>query len=83
MLQGGELIRIYGRGEGAVKAFCGNCGSSLFAGDWSDGEQVSIRMGAFDDDPGVRPQSHTFVNDCAPWDEIPDNLPQYPDRLPL
>ena len=82
MLQGGERIRIYGRGQGAVKAFCGNCGSSLFAGDWSDGEQVSIRMGAFDDDLGFV-LNPTLPSTTAPWDEIPDNLPQYPDRLPL
>jgi hypothetical protein len=41
---------------------------------------VSIRMGAFDDDPGIRPQFHTFVDDRAPWDTITDNLPQYSER---
>lgn len=79
MLQGTELIRIYGKGEGAVKAFCRACGSSLFGGDWPDGDQVSIRMGAFDDDPGIRPQFHTYVDSRAPWDEIADDLPQYPE----
>jgi hypothetical protein len=80
LTQGEELIKIYGRGEGAVKAFCTNCGSSLFGGDWPDGSQVSIRMGAFDDDPGIRPQFHTFVADRAPWDTIMDKLPQYAER---
>src|SRR5205809_690464 len=70
----------FGTGNGAVKAFCINCGSSLFGGDWPDGLQVSIRMGAFDDDPGIRPQFHTFVDDRAPWDTITDNLPQYSER---
>jgi hypothetical protein len=77
LLQGEDLIRVYGKGEGAVKAFCLRCGSSLFGGDWPDGDQISIRMGAFDDDPGIRPQFHTFVDDRAPWDEITDGLPQY------
>jgi len=79
--QGEELIRVYGKGKGAVKAFCVNCGSSLFGGDWPDGPEVSIRMGAFDDDPGIRPQFHTFVDDRAPWDEITDDLPQYRARF--
>ena len=57
LLQGADLIRVYGKGEGAVKAFCQTCGSSLFGGDWPEGDQVSIRMGAFDDDPGIRPNS--------------------------
>ena len=78
LLQGESLIRVYGKGEGAVKAFCVNCGSSLFGGDWPEGDEISIRMGAFDDDPGIRPQYHTFVTDRAAWDEIIDNLPQYP-----
>jgi hypothetical protein len=81
-LQGEDLIRVYGKGEGAVKAFCTTCGSSLFGGDWPEGDQVSIRMGAFDDDPGIRPQFHTFVSDRAAWDEIADGLPQYPEALP-
>jgi len=80
LLQGKELIKVYGKGEGAVKAFCSNCGSSLFGGDWPDGDQVSIRMGAFDDDPGIRPQFHTFVECRAPWDTITDDLPQYAER---
>jgi hypothetical protein len=77
LLQGEELVKVYGKGEGAVKAFCVNCGSSLFGGDWPEGPQVSIRMGAFDDDPGIRPQFHTYVDCRAPWDEITDELPQY------
>ena len=78
LLAGEELIRVYGRGEGAVKAFCVVCGSSLFGGDWPEGRQVSIRLGAFDDDPGIAPQFHTFVGSKAPWDVITDDLPQYP-----
>src|SRR6478752_3585724 len=77
---GEQLVKVYGKGEGAVKAFCSNCGSSIFGGDWPDGSQVSIRMGAFDDDPGIRPQFHTFVADCAPWDTITDDLPQHAER---
>ena len=38
---------------------------------------------AFDDDPGIRPQFHTFVeDDRAAWDKIADDLPQYPGPLP-
>ena len=82
LLQGAALIRVYGKGEGAVKAFCQRCGSSLFGGDWPEGEQVSIRMGAFDDDPGIQPQFHTYVDARAAWDTITDDLPQYPEARP-
>jgi hypothetical protein len=40
-------------------------------------------MGAFDVDPGIRPQFHTFVDDRAPWDTITDDLPQYPGTTDL
>ena len=61
-----------------AKAFCSVCGSSLFGGTWPEGPQVSIRLGSLDGDPGIRPQYHTFVAARAPWDEITDDLPQYP-----
>jgi len=77
LIEGGSLIRVYGEGEGAVKAFCSVCGSSLFGGHWPHGKQVSIRMGALDDDPGIEPQFHTYVNSRASWDHITDTLPQY------
>ena len=77
LLQGQQLIRVYGKGEGAVKAFCRNCGSSLFGGEWPEGAEVSIRMGAFDVDPRIRPQFHTWISDKAAWDRISDDLPQY------
>jgi len=80
LMSGAEFIRVYSGGTSAVKAFCKNCGSSLFGGEWPDGDEVSIRMGTLDDDPGIRPQFHTFVDSMAPWDEICDDLPQYPGR---
>ena len=83
LLAGEDSIRVFvPEGGGAVKAFCVHCGSSLFGGDWPAGEEVSIRMGAFDDDPGLRPQFHTFVDSRAAWDEITDDLPQYPEAYP-
>jgi hypothetical protein len=36
-----------------------------------------VLMGAFDDDPGVRPERHIFVDSRAPWDEITDGLPEF------
>jgi hypothetical protein len=78
LVAGERLVRVYGRGEGAVKAFCSVCGSSLFGGTWPEGPQVSIRMGTFDGDPGIRPQFHTWVDSKAPWDEITDRLPRHP-----
>ena len=83
LLSGEESLRVYRPAEGAaVKAFCVRCGSSLFGGTWPEGPEVSIRLGSVDGDPGIRPEYHTFVESRAPWDEITDDLPQYPGPLP-
>jgi hypothetical protein len=79
LLLGEELIKVWRPpDDGRVKAFCSECGSSLFGGDWPDGDQVGIRLGALDGDPGIRPEFHTFVASRAPWEELPDDgLPRY------
>lgn len=78
LLSGAALIRAFVPAPGAaVKAFCSVCGSSLFGGTWPDGDEVSIRLGSLDSDPGIRPQFHTFVDSRAPWDEISDSLPRF------
>lgn len=83
LLAGEEWIRVYRPApDASVKAFCVVCGSSLFGGTWPKGEEVSIRLGSVDGDPGIRPRVHTFVDSRAPWDEIADNLPRYPGPGP-
>jgi len=82
LVSGASLVRVYTPEGGAVKAFCSVCGSSLFGGDWPEGPEVSIRLGSVDGDPGIRPQFHTFVGSKAVWDEILDDLPQYPGPKP-
>ena len=41
-------------------------------------------MGAFDEDPGVRPSWRTYVDHAAPWEPIPDDgVARYPERRPV
>ncbi len=44
---------------------------------------VLIPAGVLDDDPKVRTNYHIYVGSNAPWHEITDNLPQYPEGPPL
>jgi hypothetical protein len=83
LVSGGDRLRVYRPDGGMVKVFCATCGSSMFGGTWPDGPEVSVRLGTLDDDPGIRPQYHSFAADRAPWDEQPDDgLPHYPGRPP-
>ena len=66
--------------DGGEKWFCGDCGSSLFGRNPTHADPIGIRMGAFDDDPGIRPSVRQFVAYAAPWEPIPDDgLPRYPE----
>ena len=82
-IQGEDLVRVHRPEDGFDKAFCGACGSALFSKPPDAGEPASVRMGAFDGDPGVRPSYRQFVAYAAEWDTIPDDgLPRHPERRP-
>jgi hypothetical protein len=79
LLSGREQIRAYQPPTGIPKLFCGECGSALFSGDPFSDEQVAIRLGTLDADPGIRPQYRQFVDSAVPWEPIPDDgLARYP-----
>ncbi len=81
--QGEELIRGYQPPDGFPKRFCGSCGSALWSQSPDDPDIVSVRLGVFDEDPGIRPAWRQFVAYAAPWEPIPDDgLPRYPERPP-
>jgi hypothetical protein len=84
LTQGEELVRAWKPpGGGFEKAFCSVCGSHLFSRNPDDASQMSIRMAAFDGDPGVRPSWRTFVAYAAPWEPIPDDgLERYDEGRP-
>lgn len=68
---------------GFQKGFCRECGAHLFSRDPDHPAQMSIRMSAFDADPGIRPQWHTFVDYAAAWESIPDDgLERFPESRP-
>ena len=78
---GEELIRSYAPEQGFLKVFCSGCGSALWSQDPDDPEVISVRLGAFDDDPGIRPAYRTFTAFAASWEPIPDDgLPRFPEQ---
>jgi hypothetical protein len=83
-LSGEDLIKGWRHPDGGwEKCFCRECGAHLLSRDPGDPTQISIRMSAFDTDPGVRPSYRQFVADAASWEPIPDDgLPRYPEARP-
>jgi hypothetical protein len=84
LLRGDELVKGWRHPEGGFeKCFCRECGSHLFTRSADDPSKMSVRMGAFDGDPGVRPTWRAFVAYAAPWEPIPDDgLERYEEAKP-
>lgn len=80
IVQGESDLRAWRPEGGFEKWFCGRCGSAVYSRHPTDPDRVSIRLGAFDSDPGVRPSARQFVSYAAAWEPIPaDGLPRYPE----
>jgi hypothetical protein len=83
ILSGEELLRSYDPEDGFSKVFCSGCGSALWSQDPQNPDVIGVRLGAFDDDPGVRPAHRQFVAYAAAWEDIPDDgLPRFPEGRP-
>ncbi len=81
VVAGEDRLRAWRPPDGAEKWFCSDCGSALFSRTADD--QIGVRLGTLDSDPGIRPSAHTFVAYAAGWEPIPDDgLPRYPEQRP-
>jgi hypothetical protein len=81
--RGADSVRTYDPGDGGwLKSYCAECGSHLYTRHAVDAELIAVRLGALDQDPGVRPGVHQFVDYAAPWAPVPDDgLPRFPERM--
>jgi hypothetical protein len=82
LLSGEADVHSYTSSPGKHRCFCGKCGAHVFSRRDSTPELILIRAGSLDGDPGVRPQMHIWVSAKAPWHEICDDVPQYPEGAP-
>ncbi len=73
ILSGESSLRAWRPEGGFEKWFCADCGSALFSRDPDDHDRVSIRLGAVDGDPQIRPTMRQFVSYAAPWEAIPED----------
>jgi hypothetical protein len=83
-VKGEELVQCWRHPDGGFeKCFCRVCGSHLFSRDPEGSHHMSVRLPAFDGDPGVRPSWRAYTDNAAVWEEIPDDgLERYPGPKP-
>ena len=77
---GEELVRTWWPpAPGWGKSFCGECGAHVGSRQPEHPEALaSVRLGAIDGDPGIRPALRHHVETAAVWEPIPDDgLPRF------
>jgi hypothetical protein len=78
IVSGQDRLKMWKPEGGGEKWFCGDCGSAIYGHNPAHPDSTGIRMGTFDEDPGVRPSVRQFVRYAAPWEPIPDDgLPRH------
>src|ERR1700722_77224 len=79
---GGDTLREYESSPGKFRAFCGRCGSPIYAYLSATPNMLRIRLGSLDTPFTKQPKAHTFVSDKAAWEPITDGLPQFDSWAP-
>ncbi len=77
LLSGAEVLIAYESSPGKQRCFCRICGSHVFARLRDRPQELILRVGTLDADPGARAQAHIWVSQRAPWYDILDALPRY------
>lgn len=77
---GRSLIKAFQSSHGENRYFCSECGAPLYSKAQAREGVVSVRCGTLDDDPSLRPTEHIYAASKAPWFDICDQLPQYPEE---
>jgi hypothetical protein len=75
-MAGNELLKEWESSPGYHRVFCGRCGSPILKRKAKDPDNLRLRVGTLDSDPGVKMSKHIHVGSKAPWVEITDGLPQ-------
>ena len=81
-LSGEQNLTAFQSSPGKTKFFCRLCGSPIMSKSEVKPGDVRVRLGTIESDITERPMAHIFASSKANWDEISDELPQYPSYEP-
>jgi len=82
LVSGEDNLVPYQSSPGKHRSFCKTCGCHIFSRAEHRPGMVFVRAGSLDEDPQMKPQCHIWTGAKAPWHEICDSIPQYPEGLP-
>ena len=74
---GEENLARYRTDTGAIRSFCGTCGTTLFYEGPRWENEIHVARAVISGEIDRSPQGHVYVDHKASWHEITDGLPQF------
>jgi hypothetical protein len=62
-----EFTTLSEAGNHVTRAFCGTCGSPLFAFNDAQPEAVVVKVGSLDEPQAFKPRLHVWTSEAQPW----------------
>lgn len=82
LVSGKDLLKGYESSPAKKRFFCLNCGSPIYS--YLEGStELRIRAGLLDEPIDVIPECHIYTDSNCTWWDIQDDLPQYPESVPV
>jgi hypothetical protein len=70
-------IKTAASGNRRVQAFCGDCGTQLYAAEPDSPKVLNIRLGCVDERAQLAPQVQIWGNSAMPWLKTLHNVPHH------
>ena len=75
--------KAYASSPGAVRGFCGACGTQIcFTAEYLPG-LIDITIGSLDEPDSIAPGLHYWHSERLAWVEFADELPRHPEFPPM
>jgi hypothetical protein len=74
--------KVADSGNLATRAFCGACGTPLFASSSAAEEFLGIRASSLDDPSWFRPEANVWMRSAQPWDHFDAGIPGFEQNRP-
>jgi hypothetical protein len=69
-------------GNVAMRAFCGECGSPLFAASSARPDMLGVKAASLDDASWFAPEANVWVESAQPWDCMDPDIPTFARSRP-
>ena len=83
IVTGAGHLRAYRTSPPCERTFCGTCGARLTFRFEAIPDAVRVTVSTLDPEPAITPAGPKFVGSKAPWFEITDGAPQFPEYPPF